>query len=308
MPLNLSILYRGPLSSCNFDCPYCPLVKHRDSPAELEHDRNRLERFCRWVAGRDSDGLSVFFTPWGEALVRRWYRDAVVALSRLPHVRKVAVQTNLSCGLDWLARADAQKVGLWCTYHPGGTTLEAFVAQCGRLDRLGVGYSVGCVGLKEHLTDIRRLREMLAPDRYVWINAYKDVPDYYDRATLAALTKIDPLFPLNNVRHSSLGRPCKCGATVFAVDGDGNVRRCHFVKRVIGNIHESGFDPAPLPDACPNETCDCHIGYVHMDRLQLYSVFGDGVLERVPTDVQFGHGDHALPMSHGLTTVASPGT
>ncbi|HTE17442.1 MAG TPA: hypothetical protein VK689_03550, partial [Armatimonadota bacterium] len=33
---------------------------------------------------------------------------------------------------------------------------------------------------------------------------------------------------------------------------------------------------------CPNETCGCHIGHVHLDRLKLYPVFGDGVLERIP--------------------------
>ena len=31
---------------------------------------------------------------------------------------------------------------------------------------------------------------------------------------------------------------------------------------------------------CTNATCGCHIGYVHMNELDLYSVFGDGVLER----------------------------
>ena len=33
---------------------------------------------------------------------------------------------------------------------------------------------------------------------------------------------------------------------------------------------------------CPNETCGCHIGYVHMNDLPLYEVFGDGVLQRIP--------------------------
>jgi hypothetical protein len=33
---------------------------------------------------------------------------------------------------------------------------------------------------------------------------------------------------------------------------------------------------------CGNATCGCHIGYVHMDELKLYEVFGEGVLERIP--------------------------
>ena len=48
--------------------------------------------------------LSVLFTPWGEGLTRSWYRDAMVALSHLPHVDRVAIQTNLAARVDWLAR------------------------------------------------------------------------------------------------------------------------------------------------------------------------------------------------------------
>ena len=117
MRLDLTILYRGTLSSCNYNCPYCPFAKHWESPAELAADRRGLARFVEWVGQRD-DRLALFFTPWGEALVRQWYRAAVVQLSRLPQVTKVAVQTNLSCSLDWLREADVAKLhaaGLWAT-------------------------------------------------------------------------------------------------------------------------------------------------------------------------------------------------
>ncbi|MEO0844412.1 MAG: radical SAM protein, partial [Cyanobacteria bacterium J06643_5] len=33
---------------------------------------------------------------------------------------------------------------------------------------------------------------------------------------------------------------------------------------------------------CSNDTCHCHIGYVHLDYLELDKVFGDGILERIP--------------------------
>ena len=96
--LKLSILYRGPLSSCNYDCHYCPFAKHHETAAELADDRRKLRRFVQWVGDRPaSDEIRVFFTPWGEALTRRWYQEAIAELSHLPHVRKVAVQTNLSC-------------------------------------------------------------------------------------------------------------------------------------------------------------------------------------------------------------------
>src|SRR5215469_4153283 len=80
-PMNLSILYRGPLSSCNYGCPYCPFAKHAETDEEHATDRRALERFLVWVEGRPQDRLSVFFTPWGEALIRKRYQQALVRLT-----------------------------------------------------------------------------------------------------------------------------------------------------------------------------------------------------------------------------------
>lgn len=107
-------------------------------------------------------------------------------------------------------------------------------------------------------------------------------PPYYSPEMLADLTRIDPLFPLNNTYHASRGEPCRAGASVISVDGDGTVRRCHFIKEPIGNIYDAGFADCLRERLCANDTCGCHIGYVHLDRLKLYDTFGAGVLERIP--------------------------
>ena len=177
--MNLSILYRGPLSSCNYACGYCPFAKRTESAGELARDRACLERFVRWVGDRSSGTVGVLFTPWGEALVRRWYQEALAALSRTPHVRKAAIQTNLSCKLDWIDGCDLAKLALWCTYHPAETTRERFLTACRSLSGRGVRYSVGVVGLKEHCAEIAALRRELPGDVYLWVNAYKREPDYY---------------------------------------------------------------------------------------------------------------------------------
>jgi MoaA/NifB/PqqE/SkfB family radical SAM enzyme len=280
--LSLSILYRGPLASCNYACGYCPFAKHTETRQEQESDRLALERFVGWVAGRTADRIAVFFTPWGEALVRRRYQEGLIALSRLPHVARAAIQTNLSCRLDWVEACDKAKLALWATFHPSESTHERFLAKCLELDRRGVRFSVGVVGLKEHAAAIEALRRDLPDHVYLWINAYKRLPNYYSADDLCRFTAIDPLFPVNNQYHSSFGQPCRAGDTVVAVDGDGMMRRCHFIRTPIGNIYEPGFEQALRPRACPNATCGCHIGYVHMPGLKLYDVFGDGVLERIP--------------------------
>ncbi len=276
----LTLLYRGPLASCNYACPYCPFAKRREGAAEHAADARALSRFVEWVGKRQDQRLSLFFTPWGEAPIHRRYQDALVRLSAMAHVDKVAIQTNLSCALGWVERCDRRKLGLWCTYHPGQVGRDRFLARCHALDRLAVPYSVGVVGMREHLAEIEGLRRALRPEVYLWVNAFKRAPEYYTAEDVARLTAVDPLFPLNNTRHPSLGRACRTGHTVIAVDGEGTLRRCHFVKEPLGNLYRDDLPAILRPSPCPNETCACHIGYVHLEHLGLAERFGDGLLER----------------------------
>jgi MoaA/NifB/PqqE/SkfB family radical SAM enzyme len=277
----LTVLWRGPLASCNYACGYCPFAKRKDSRAALTRDRAQLERFVAWVAARDRP-VSILFTPWGEALIRRHYRTAMTRLSHMPQVRRVAAQTNLSFSLGWLSACNRERLALWCTYHPGEVARERFLARCRDLDVRGVRYSVGIVGLKEHFDEIEAVRHALDPKVYLWINAYKRQEGYYAPADIDRLAAVDPLFELNNQVWKSEGRSCRTGHTAITVDGDGTARRCHFIKEPIGNIYAPGFEEQLTPRACTGSVCRCHIGYVHMDDLDLYALFGTGVLERVP--------------------------
>ncbi|MFG2332917.1 STM4011 family radical SAM protein [Streptomyces sp. NPDC048604] len=280
--MDLTILYRGPLASCDYDCPYCPFAKRRDSREQLRADRAALERFAAWAtaAGEAGDRLKILFTPWGEGLVRSWYRRAMVELSRLPHVERVAIQTNLSCRTEWLAEADPEAAALWCTYHPGQTPYDRFLAKCRDLASRGVRFSVGVVGLPDHLEHARRLRAELPERVYLWVNAAEG--HTYTDEEAAVWTALDPLFPYSRHPHRSAGLPCRTGASVISVDGDGTVRRCHFVRTPLGNLYDGSYRAALRPRACPLAVCDCHIGYVHLESLPLYDVFAGGVLERIP--------------------------
>jgi MoaA/NifB/PqqE/SkfB family radical SAM enzyme len=280
--MRLSILYRGPLSSCNYGCDYCPFAKREEGPEALEQDRAALERFVARVAELVDLRLSILFTPWGEALVRRWYRDAFVALSALPHVEKVAAQTNLAGPTEFLDRCDRSKVALWATFHPSQISRERFVAKVRGLVERGIRLSVGTVAVAGSFEEIEALRREVPPEVYVWVNAAKRVHGPYSEEELARLTQVDPLFLLNTVAHESLGQRCFAGERVVAVDGEGTLRRCHFVPSAIGNLYRDDFREALFPRPCPNASCGCHIGYVHLARLGLDQTFAGGLLERIP--------------------------
>jgi len=285
--LDLSLLYRGPLASCTYRCAYCPFAKRVDGPGELELDRAALGRFLGWIASRPAtDRLRVFFTPWGEGLVRSWYQEALVTLSHLPQLVKVAIQTNLGCSLDWLDRCDPSRVGLWATYHPGEVERERFLTKVERARAFGVSLSVGMVGLRSLFGEIQAVRRALSDDIYLWINAVKNPwgegrpPEAYTAEDLRFLERIDPLFRYNLAPHPSRGLSCSTGRDVVSVDGDGAVRRCHFVRENLGNLYRDRIEDLLRDRPCPNDACGCHIGYVHLEPLGLRQVFGEGLLER----------------------------
>lgn len=279
-----NILYRGPLSSCNYACGYCPFAKTRNTAAELADDAAKLRAFLTWVEQSRDHEIGVLFTPWGEALVHRAYQHALLDLGKMPHVYRAAIQTNLACRLDWLENANRRTLALWCTFHPSQTSVARFAAKVEQLHAMGIRHSVGVVGLKEHMPEITELRRALPEETHLWVNAYKREPDYYSDADVDFLTRVDRLFPVNNRRHSSIGKPCNAGYSSFTVDGDGTARRCHFIQAPLGNIYQPGFSGVlhSSPPPCVNETCGCHIGYVHLPHLGQDRIYGDGILERIP--------------------------
>ena len=276
-----NILYRGSLSSCNYACDYCPFAKTANTRAELKKDERELGRFVAWVE-RQRTRIGILITPWGEALIHEYYRRAMVALSHLPHVCRISVQTNLSAPVDDFKAANRETLALWTTFHPSQTSLSRFVARCRELDDAGIRYSVGIVGVRENFQAIEELRTILRHEVYLWINAYKLQPDYYRPGETDRLHAVDPYFHWNLPDYPSAGRPCNAGHTTFTVDGAGDVRRCHFVDSVIGNIYEPSFEQCLKPRPCSATSCGCHIGYIHRPELKLHELYGAGLLERIP--------------------------
>ena len=206
----------------------------------------------------------------------------------VPLAANIAIQTNLSAPIGEFLTSDREALALWTTFHPTQTSLSRFVGRCHRLDEASIRYSVGVVGLREHFDEIQKLRGLLAPGVYLWVNAYKRDPDYYRPGEVERMLAVDPHFHWNLKRYASAGLPCRAGETSFSVDGDGNVRRCHFISEVIGNIYAPDFSDSLRPRLCTAASCGCHIGYIHRPELGLERLYGAGLLERIPSGCRPG--------------------
>ncbi len=275
----LRLHYRGRLASCNFSCGYCPFAKRRDSAATLRRDAAELARFVDWALAAERP-LAILFTPWGEGLIRRHYGEALVALSHAPHVRRVAIQTNLSAPLRWLPRAERESLALWCSYHPEQLSRRRLQRRLAELRAAGVRFSLGMVGAPDQLAEIEAVHALLQPGEYLWINALDPRPaGGYGTELIARFSAIDPHFPINLDPPSSQGAACRAGSALLAVDGEGTLRPCLFVDRPLGNLYDGSWQAQHV--RCPNPRCDCFIGYVHRRDLPLGAPFGEGVMERM---------------------------
>lgn len=276
----LTVYWRGSLSSCNYACGYCPFAKTKNTRAELDRDKTALERFASWTKHRDYP-LEILITPWGEALIRNYYREAMMQMSHQENIHTIGIQTNLSCSLGWLSDCNLSKIAFWTTFHPGEVSLEKFVSKIAFLEERGARYSVGIVGTKENTKVVEELRRALPENAYLWINADRSWPIAELRSSGAfdLFTGIDPLFALNTRSFPSKGLPCRGGRDSISVSWDGRARRCHFVNMPIGNIYDDDFESKLRPKPCPARTCNCHIGYSNLDALDMNTLY-DGFIER----------------------------
>ncbi len=276
----LGILWRGPLDSCNYDCAYCPFARRRVSRRVLDADRAALTRFVDWVCDAEAWRLEILFTPYGEALVWPWYRDALARISHLPHVRRVAIQTNGSAPMDFTGRANLDTLALWISWHPSEIPLERFAARIQALHADGVRLSVGAVALPTNADAVEALRAALPAGVPMWINAQK--PGIrYDADAIARWSRLDPAFPLDARPHHTKGRACATGDEVVSIDGDGDIRRCHFVEERLGNLYTDDLAALLTPRACPRARCDCWIGYSHLPELGLRQLYEADLLPRI---------------------------
>lgn len=277
----LAILYRGPLDSCNYACAYCPFAKRGPSRETLERDRTALERFVDWSSGARGWALEILFTPYGEALIWPWYRDALVRLSHVPHVRQVTIQTNGSGPMSFLDETDRARVALWISWHPTEVDAGAFVAGILALHARGTRLSVGAVAVPGHLEQVEEMRRALPSAVPMWINAQKPGGRYREPER-ARWRAIDPSFDVDARRHLTRGRACLTGEDTISVDGRGSIRRCHFVDETLGNLYLDDLRTILRPRPCTRGRCECWIGYSNVPDLEIRKTFvPDGLLARI---------------------------
>lgn len=260
-----TVIYRGSIKSCNYSCSYCPFSKHRPLKGETEKDRNALERFCESISQRaETDNIgAVMITPYGEAAIHDYYWDAMAYLSRIPHLERVGIQTNLSFSpLSAVRRFERaggvkDKLSLWATFHPEMTDTSEFSEKCRWLTANGVLVCAGAVGVPENADLIRKLRAELPREVYLWINKMDGLRRNYTTDEVLDFLSVDPFFEYELKFHNS--DPSACEGRCF-VEADGKIHTCNISRTRSLNWYDDDREDIWSPE-CIRKNCSCYLAY-----------------------------------------------
>lgn len=293
---NPMILYRGTLKSCNYHCSYCPFARRPMGKRELEQDQVLWEQFVRTHA----PARAVMVVPYGEALIHPWYWKGLGMLSAQPQTDAVGAQTNLSFPIEsslalyQQAGGDLAKLRLWATFHPEMITAEAFAVACKKLLEAGVTLCTGAVGVPGNLEQIRRLRQALPTEIYLWINRMDGMDRSYTQEEVDAFLDIDPYFLRELVPLPA--EPARCRGRLF-VEGNRRVRLCNISQAVTGlefsGKSETFSAKSPMlprrhpslpaqASLCHRKFCSCYLAYGGRDDFMNRILFGPYPLFRIP--------------------------
>ncbi len=284
------IYYRGSLDFCNYSCSYCPFSKKRRSRRRLKQDQDELLCFAGKIRMLSESGAfrgAVQIVPYGEALVHTYYWETLAGLSRLDGVEALGAQSNFSFPVEQMLSCfqgcggDEKKLRLWGTFHPEMTTVEDFAGQCEELQRRGIRFCVGAVGVPENLARIQMLREGLDDSVYLWINKMDGLGRAYTEEEVRAFLAVDEFFGLELRRFAPSREACE--GSVF-VRGNGDCFPCNLCHGKMGNLYKDGLDGLSSV-RCTRGVCDCFLSYGGRSDVAELQAFQPYPMFRIPVRI-----------------------
>ena len=277
------IYYRGSLDFCNYKCEYCPFSKSSANDEKLEIDRFELKRFVEKIRENES-ALSIFFIPYGEALIHKYYMQTIAELSCRENIKGVGIQTNNSFSVDMFNSiikeygASKEKLRLWCSFHPSQIDVDSFYRQCEKIIESDIAFSVGAVAISSNLGMITELREKLPSQVYLWLNRADGAVKDYTEEEIAKFTSIDPYFQLEVTRPKSDFLNCSAGKTSVLVNANGKLVPCVYARSSFGNF----YTERRVSEFCRSGACNCFISYSNRENIELLNRFGEEKRFRMP--------------------------
>lgn len=282
-----NIFFRGEIDFCNYSCSYCPFAKKSLSKEKIQKESENLEKLFVYVKNLD-ENVNIMITPYGEALIHPLYQEFMARISTLENVRKIGIQSNLSVDTNELINtlsnnhADFSKIMLWATFHSEYAEIENFCNKANSLSEL-ISISCGIVANRKNYEEIRKVRETLNADIYLWINAMDKIKNRFSNDEIASLSKIDPMFAYEFYTKR---------VDYTQVRGD-NFSSCQSYDKIYVDIQKYSSScffkkKRAIDSLCNNhKICDCYLGYSNFGNNILDRFFGENIIFRIAQKRKF---------------------
>lgn len=280
-----NIYYRGSLEYCNYTCSYCPFGR-KSASADTDGDREALHRFISRIGQWKHGALRILIIPYGEAMIHRYYREGIIRLAAMPHVAGVSCQTNLSFSVSRFldeveeARADVTKIKFWASYHPEMADVTDFASKIEKLHAAGIEVCAGVVGDPSAKEQIRRLRLLLDPSVYLFVNAMQGLRKPLSEEDVRFFNEMDNLFDYDRRNAKACLNNCSGGRESLFVDREGGMYACPRSGVRTGNFYDDSA--SLLQPSCLRKVCDCYIAFSNLRDTPLRRMMGEGALWRIP--------------------------
>ena len=254
--------------------------------ADTTEDQEALDRFISRIGGWKYGSLRILIIPYGEAMIHRYYREGIMRLAAMPHVIGVSCQTNLSFSVSRfldeaeVEQADVSKFRFWASYHPEMVGVGEFASKVEMLRAAGIGVCAGAVGDPSAKEQIRKLRQLLDPSVYLFVNAMQGLRKPLSEEDIRFFGEIDNLFDYDRRNAKACLDGCVGGRETLFIDRKGDMYACPRSRVKIGNFYQG--DGAVVPLSCKRKVCDCYIAFSNLNNHPLHRIMGEGAFWRIP--------------------------
>ncbi len=247
------IYYRGYGKDCNYSCSYC--IFARNKLVNIEKDKKYLDKFVNYIEKtKFEEKISIMFTPYGEALTKKYYFEGIKKLVSHKDIESVSCQTNGSFNekefINYFSQEELEKISLWVSYHPEMVQVEKFAKKINFLNEK-IKISVGAVGIKENKNKLESLKKLLNSNIYFWINKLEGIKtEDYD------FSYIDPYYSLEEEKLRCDINKCQGGIKSIFIKEEGKAYLCHTSKISCGNLYDD-------KEIVRNKSgrCNCYLTY-----------------------------------------------
>lgn len=274
---------------CNYDCPYCPQSHARfgryGKHTAHAFDNYPLETWLKAFSQHFQERRLSLVITGGEPMIDRENMAPLLqALTNMPTVECIRIDTNVSWNPKMLKEIDSSKIILMCTYHPSQVSEESFFNHLDQL--LSLGFKIGMVNFVMNQDNFHRYNaiKLQMSKRGVPLhpNPLWNSKGQYSENDLSVLKEglpeMDYLYRTQTL--STHGEKCLFPSLAYEMDPVGHIRfGCH--SYVAGSFFDHHLPPTfagPVP--CPAKFCTCLDKYsflkginrnTSLNPLQIYS-------------------------------------